>query len=396
MNERTRIGVERLSDVPSLTDGERLGLITNYTGALPDLGRNIEALLASGVPLTALFGPEHGLHGTAQAGASETGARDPESGLPLYDTYQRSGRDLDELVASSGVDCLLFDIQDIGTRFYTYVWTMYDLMVTAARLDLRFVVLDRPNPITGRNPEGPFLDAAYSSFVGRHSIPIRHGLTAGELARYLNRTAVPDDAGRPADLDVVTMSGWQRSMHIDDTGLPWVMPSVNIPTPDTALVYPGTGLFEGTNLSEGRGTTRPFELIGAPYVDGRWAGALNERELPGARFRDVRFTPTFHKHAHELVRGVQVYITDRFQFRPVHTAVVMLHTLAQLYPGDFGWREPTAGGSRAYFIDLLWGSGTLRATIDAGDDPEQTELAGSPRPASPAAWAGDDVLLYHE
>ncbi|WP_222851386.1 DUF1343 domain-containing protein [Phytoactinopolyspora mesophila] len=394
MNQATRTGAQRLCQDPTLIDGRRIGLVTNYTGVMPDLQPNVTALLAAEVGLSALFGPEHGLGGTAQAGESESAAIDPESGLPLYDTYRHSGAALDELVRASGVDTLVFDLQDIGTRFYTYIWTMYDLMVSAARLEIPFVVLDRPNPVSGLLAEGPLLTPHYASFVGRRAIPIRHGLTVGELARHLNAADVEADAGRPADLQVITMTGWIRSQYFDETGLPWVMPSVNIPTLDSALVYPGTGLFEGTNLSEGRGTTRPFELIGAPYVDGRWAAALNERKLPGARFRAVRFSPTFHKHAGETLRGVQVYITDRRTFAPVRTGTVMLSVLRELYPDDFGWRAGPGSNDR-HFIDLLWGSDLLRQSIDAGEEPESfLASAGSDEPYAPADWTADETLLY--
>nr|WP_246211714.1 DUF1343 domain-containing protein [Phytoactinopolyspora alkaliphila] len=388
---RTRIGAERLCAEPTLLNAERIGLVTNYTGVMPDLRRSIDALVAAGVPVTALFGPEHGLRGTTQAGESEPATSDPESGLPLFDTYQHSGADLDALVSSAGIDALLLDLQDIGTRFYTYIWTMFDLLVSAARLDVPFGVLDRPNPLGGGSVEGPLLDPSFASFVGRTPIPVRHGLTMGELARHLNSAAVPRAAGRPAELTVVTMTGWARHTYFDGTGLPWVMPSVNIPTPDTALAYPGTGLFEGTNLSEGRGTTRPFELIGAPYVDGKWAAALNERGLPGVRFRDVSFTPTFHKYAGEVLRGVQLHVSDRDAFRPVRTAVTMLHTLRLLYPDEFGWRADGPGFSGTHFVDLLWGSSALRDTVDAGEDPEQL-LHGTE--TTYPSWAGDEVLLY--
>jgi uncharacterized protein YbbC (DUF1343 family) len=395
VTQRTRTGIERLCSDPGLISGDRIGLVTNYTGVMPDLSPNVTALLAANVPVTALFGPEHGLRGTAQAGASEADRVDPTSGLPLFDTYRCSGDALDQLITDSGVTTLLFDLQDIGTRFYTYIWTMYDLVASASRLGIPIVIADRPNPTTGLRAEGPLLDPAYGSFVGRHAIPIRHGLTAGELAGYLNATVVPDETGRAAELDVITMSGWTRVMYWDHTGLPWVMPSVNMPHLDTALAYPGTGLFEGTNLSEGRGTTRPFELIGAPYIDDRWPRALRDRKLPGVLFRDASFVPTFHKYVGETVRGVQVHVTDRDAFAPVHTALVMLQTLRELYPDGFAWREPDPTGTRPDFIDLLWGSDALRRTIDAGNDPEPLlELAGSTDPVSPATWAGDSFLRY--
>ncbi|MFI6290205.1 exo-beta-N-acetylmuramidase NamZ domain-containing protein [Nonomuraea sp. NPDC050790] len=366
--QHVRTGAERLANDPSLVPGERIGLITNPTGVLPDLTPTLEALLAAGVPVTALFGPEHGMRGTAQAGFSEQDALDPRSGLPVYDTHQISGAELDAVVAASGVDTLVFDIADVGTRFYTYIWTMYDLLASAVRLGVRFAVLDRPNPLGGTVVEGPLLDPAFASFVGRFPLPIRHGRTAGELALMF-------DPG----VRVVEMDGWTREMSYAETGLPWVMPSVNMPTVDTALVYPGTGLFEGTNFSEGRGTTRPFELVGAPYADERYARELNALGLPGVRFREVYFTPTFQKHAGTTVCGVQLHVHDRRAFRPVLTGLSMLHLARVLYPGDFAWWGPDL------FMEHLWGSDTLTRCLDDGGDPRQL----CPDPSLP-----DGHLLY--
>ncbi|GAA3512705.1 exo-beta-N-acetylmuramidase NamZ family protein [Actinocatenispora rupis] len=367
-----RTGAQRLCADPTLAGPGRLGLITNFTGVLPDLTSTVDGARAAGVELAALFSPEHGIRGTVQAGYSEAEAVDPASGLPVFDTYLKSGAALDELLVDSTVDTLLYDLQDIGTRFYTYIWTMFDVMVSAARTGKRFVVLDRPNPVGGAVCEGPGLSAEFASFVGRVSVPVRHGLTVGELARHLNASAVPAAAGRPVDLDVIALDGWRRDMTAADTGQPWVMPSPNVPTADSALVYPGTGLFEGTNLSEGRGTTRPFELIGAPYLDARFVPALRALELPGAAFREVWFTPTFHKYAGQALRGVQVHVTDAREFEPVRTAVTMLATLRDLYPDGFGWRTNGSGVEQTahrHFVDLLWGSDDLRRTLDAGGDP---------------------------
>ncbi|KAB8190071.1 DUF1343 domain-containing protein [Nonomuraea phyllanthi] len=349
-----RTGAERLAADPALAGGSRLGLITNPTGVLPDLTPTPDALLASGLNLTALFGPEHGMRGTAQAAGSEGDTVDEKTGLPVFDTHKLEGEALDRVVAASGVDTLVFDIADVGARFYTYVWTMYDLLGSAARLGLRFVVLDRPNPLGGTVEEGPRLDPAFASFVGRFPLPLRHGRTAGELAALF---------GFDVDLRVVEMEGWRREMSFAETGLPWVMPSVNMPTPDTALVYPGTGLFEGTNFSEGRGTTRPFELIGAPYADARLAPALAGLDLPGVRFRETWFTPTFHKHAGVPVRGVQLHVHDRAAFRPVLTGLSMLHVARTLYPDDLRWWGPDL------FMDHLWGSDALTRALEAGEDP---------------------------
>ncbi|WP_427890822.1 exo-beta-N-acetylmuramidase NamZ family protein [Kribbella sp. GL6] len=355
-----RTGAQRLAEDPGLVPDGRLGLITNFTGVLPDLTPTSVALRAAGLPLTALFGPEHGLRGTAQAGASEGAGVDPDTGLPVFDTYERQGAALDELFAD--VDVLLFDIQDIGTRFYTYVWTMYDCQQAAARLAKPFVVLDRPNPLGGVRVEGPMLQPGFESFVGRAPIPLRHGLTVGELARQLG----------PAT--VVELEGWNRA----DRGVePWVPPSPNMPTPDTALVYPGTGLFEGTNLSEGRGTTRPFETIGAPYVDDRFVPALRSLGLPGVAFRRMWFEPVFSKHAGVAVSGVQLHLVDRDAFEPVRTALEMLRVLNELYPDDFAMLPS---------LDRLWGSDSLRKALEAGDNPVDLLPAATTPPA--------DALLY--
>lgn len=360
-----RTGAERLAANPSLIKGERIGLITNPTGVLPDLRPTSVALIEAGVPLTALFGPEHGLRGTAQAAGSEPDTADPRTGLPVYDTYLKSA---DEVLAESGVDTLVFDIADIGTRFYTYIWTMQDMLAAADRLGIRFVVLDRPNPLGGTVTEGPLLDPAFTSPVGGYPLPIRHGLTVGELALRFSPGA-----------EVITMEGWRREMRFADTGLPWVMPSVNMPTADTALVYPGTGLFEGTTFSEGRGTTRPFELVGAPYVDERFCASLNVLDLPGVRFRDIWFTPTFHKHEGVSVRGVQLHVHDADAFRPVLTGLSMLHVARTLYPDDLAWWGPHL------FLEHLWGSDTLTRVLEAGGDPRDL----CPEPSLP-----DGHLLY--
>lgn len=417
-------GIARLYAEPEPVGRGRVGLVTNHTGVLPDLRPAAPALLDAGVPLVALFGPEHGLYGTGQAGESDAVRRDPDTGLPVYDTYGRAGERLDKLLIDSGVDTLVLDLQDIGTRYYTYVWTMFDLMASAARTGVRFVVADRPNPLGGLVSEGPLLEPDCSSFVGRAAVPVRHGLTCGELARHLNTSAVPQIADGPVDLTVIEALGWHRAMTAEDTGLAWVAPSPNIPTPATAFVYPGTCLFEGTNLSEGRGTTQPFEIVGAPYLDRRFAPALTELALPGVHFRELRFVPACHRYAGRPLRGVQLHVTDRATFAPVRTAVAMLATLRRLYPDDFAWEPGECGaavrsgaegagaedagadgtgaeetgaedtgaeetGPRP-FIDLLWGSDRLRRAVDAGDDP--LPLCGPPVP--PGRWAGDDVLLY--
>ncbi|MGW1339978.1 exo-beta-N-acetylmuramidase NamZ family protein [Kribbella sp. NPDC002412] len=358
-----RTGAERLAGEPGLVGDGRLGLITNFTGVLPDLRPTAVALLDAGLRLTALFGPEHGLRGTAQAGASEAEGIDPDTGLPVFDTYGRHGAALDELFAE--VDVLLFDIQDIGTRFYTYIWTMYDCLQAATRLGKRFVVLDRPNPLGGLRVEGPLLQPGFESFVGRAAIPLRHGLTAGELALQLGAA------------EVIAMEGWTRDAC--GTGAVWVPPSPNMPTLDTAFVYPGTGLFEGTNLSEGRGTTRPFTTIGAPFLDERFVPTLRDFGLPGVVFRRTWFEPTFSKYAGVAVPGVQLHVVDRSAYEPVRTALEMLQVVRQLYPDDLRLLPS---------LDLLWGSDSLRKALEAGEDPLAL------LPAATLDWVRPGVLLY--
>jgi uncharacterized protein YbbC (DUF1343 family) len=257
----------------------------------------------------------------------------------------------------------VIDIQDVGTRVYTFIYTVANCMIAAARHRLPVIVCDRPNPINGVDVEGSLLDERYASFVGQYPIPLRHGMTVGELAQMFNRTF-----GIGADLHVVPMEGWRREMFYDETSLPWVMPSPNMPTLDTAIVYPGAVLFEGTTLSEGRGTTRPFELIGAPWIDGeRLAEAMNARDLPGVHFRPVFFEPTFQKHAKQTCGGCQLHVLDRQAFRPVRTAVELIDEFHREEPSRFEWREPPYEYEHEKMpIDILFGSDRLRAAVASG------------------------------
>ena len=344
-----------------LIKDKKVGIITNPTGVMADLQHEVDYLAnAPGVNLVAVFGPEHGFRGTAQAGGSEGFYIDPKTGLPVYDTYGKSGNALKDIFIKSGVDVVMFDIQDAGSRFYTYIWTMSDSMEAAALAGKDFIVLDRPNPISGIDAEGPVLDPAFSTFVGRYAIAQRHGMTVGELAQMFNEEFLPArTGGLKVNLTVVPMEGWSRDMYYEDTGLPWIMPSPNMPTVDTAVVYPGTCYFEGTNLSEGRGTTRPFELIGAPYIDGRLAEAMNALKLPGVMFREAYFTPTFSKWVNKPVGGVQVFVTDRRAFDPIRTALNLIIETKKLYPNEFAWRSDN-------WIDKLSGSSYVRTSVDAG------------------------------
>jgi uncharacterized protein YbbC (DUF1343 family) len=336
--------------------GRKVGILTNPTGVLRDNTHVVDSMVAANMPPTAVFGPEHGFRGTAQAGGSEGDYLDPRTQIPVYDTYTLTAQKIAAQFTKAGIDLLVFDIADIGARFYTYIWSMYNAMHAA--------VLDRPNPVGG-TPYGPMLDPAFSSGVGRKPIVQQHGMTAGELARFFDAEFLPADAGgRLRSLEVVKLKGWRRDDLFSDTGLEWVLPSPNVPTPQTALAYPGTCLFEGTVFSEGRGTTRPFEIIGAPGIDWRWAEALNQARLPGVRFREHYFSPTFSKWVGQVCGGVQLHITDERRFQAIRTAVTMLVTAKQTHPDVFGWRPDN-------FIDKLSGSTRLRTMIDAGATVEQ-------------------------
>ncbi|MFJ9758485.1 exo-beta-N-acetylmuramidase NamZ domain-containing protein [Streptomyces sp. NPDC101149] len=362
---RTRTGFERLeADGYALLDGRRVGIVTNPTGVTRDVRHIVDVMHADPrVNLVAVFGPEHGFRGTAQAGGSEGRYDDPATGLPVYDTYLKSGKALADIFTASGVDTIVFDIQDAGARFYTYIWTLYDCMEAAQLAGKRFVVLDRPNPVTGRSAQGPVLHKEFATFVGRQPISQAHGMTVAELARLFNGEFL----ATPVALETVLMTGWKRSDFFDASGLPWVPPSPNMPTPDTALVYSGTCLFEGTNLSEGRGSTRPFELLGAEGIDGRWAAKAERLDLPGAHFREAYFAPTFSKFQGKTVGGLQIHVHDRTAYDPVRTGVALLVTAKKVWSG-FAWRPDN-------WIDTLTGSTRVRTMIDAGATADEVVAA---------------------
>lgn len=343
--------------VPEIA-GRRVGLISNQTGVDRAFRGTIDLLHAGDrIELVSLFGPEHGVRGDAQAGNSVGESIDQRTGLPAYSLYGDNRSPTSGML--NGLDALVFDIQDAGVRFYTYLSTMIHAQEAAASAGLVFVVLDRPNPITGNRVEGNLLDPDFQSFVGRHPIPIRHGMTFGELARMSAA-----ECGWPEPV-AGAMRGWQREMWFDETGLPWVAPSPNLPTLDSATLYPGTCLVEGTNLSEGRGTTRPFELIGAPWVDPfALAADLERRNLPGVAFRPTYFTPMFSKHANTSCGGVQIHIVDRDRTQPVVMGMYLLESLRKLHPDEFEWRQNVPG---KHFIDLLLGSDQPRLRLDAGE-----------------------------
>jgi uncharacterized protein YbbC (DUF1343 family) len=356
--------------------GQRVGVISNPTGVDAQYRHLVDLMHGSGqVDLAAAFGPEHGFRGSAQAGGSEGTGIDARTGITVYDAYGASQATWANLITRSGVDTLVFDIQDVGARFYTYIWTMYDSMVAAARLGKRYVVLDRPNPIGGR-AYGPMMTTPFTSGVGKKEIVHQHAMTVGELAHFYNAEFLPAEAGAPVDLHVVACRHWKRDKLAADTDLPWVLPSPNMPTPDTALVYPGTCMFEGVaSITEGRGTTRPFELVGglATDFDYHWGDRLNARDLPGVEFREAYFAPTAAGQKPQLLNkmcaGVEVKVTDRAAYDPIRTGVAML-VEAHKYPA-FAWRSDAFDPVRPYWIDKLTGSPRLRQMIDAGADVDE-------------------------
>jgi uncharacterized protein YbbC (DUF1343 family) len=364
------VGLEVLvSDRRADLEGQRLGLVASPSSVAADLSSSVDVLHGQpGVELRALFGPEHGLRGEAQAGEKVGSTTDARTGVPVHSLYGATRRPTTEMLA--GLDTLVFDLQDGGLRFYTYVSTLAHVMEAAAEHGTRVVVLDRPVYLGGVAVEGGMVQDDFRSFVGLYPLPIRYGMTAGEIARLL-----AGEHGIDCELHIVPMRGWRREMWFDETGFPFVPPSPNLPTLAAITAYPGTCLIEGTNLSEGRGTTKPFEYLGAPYVDGhRLARTMNALDLPGVRFREVFFVPTFGKYPGETCSGVQLHVTDRGIFEPLPTAVHLIDAVRRLWPESFDWRAPWAVNGH-HPIDLLSGSSRLRERIDALDD--VTELLGA-------------------
>ena len=359
----------------SALQGRRVGVVCNPASVDAELRNTVDRLTAlTGTTLAAIFGPQHGFRSDVQDNMIETGhARDEDRRVPVYSLYSETREPTAEMM--KGLDALVIDLQDVGTRIYTYVYTMANCLRAARRHGVKVIVCDRPNPIGGTAVEGPVLVRGYESFIGLFPIPMRHGMTIGELAKLFN-----EEFGIGADLEVVAMEGWRREMYFDDTGVPWVLPSPNLPTLDSAIVYPGTVLFEGTNVSEGRGTTRPFELVGAPWVHAeRFAASLNRLGLPGVRFRPAVIEPTFQKHAKTSCGGCQIHVLDRRAFRPVETGVGLIAAFRASGPDRFAWREPPYEYEHEKMpIDILSGSAELREQIENGMP--AAEIARSWRP----------------
>ncbi len=375
----TRLGSDVLLSSGRLK-GLRVGVVCNHASIDRGFRHIVDRLAeADDLTLAAIFGPQHGFRSDVQDNMIETPHRDdPSRRVPVYSLYSETREPTAEMLR--GLDVLVIDLQDIGARIYTYIYTMANCLRACARHRIPVIVCDRPNPINGVAVEGETLVAGFESFVGLFPIPMRHGMTIGELARLFN-TAF----GLGATLDVAKMDGWRREMFGDATDLPWVMPSPNMPTLDTAIVYPGTVLFEGTMLSEGRGTTRPFELVGAPWIEAeRFAAGMNALNLPGVFFRPAVFEPTFQKHAKTACGGCQIHVTDRTAFKPVMTGAALIQMFRQVDPATFAWRQPPYEYEHEKLpIDILAGSSRLREQIESGVPP--LEIAHS--------WRDDEAAF---
>ncbi len=344
---------------PKVLRGVRLGVLSHPASVNSSLIHTVDIIKTLDkklFSLTTLFGPQHGYLGNTQDNMIEwESSKHPVWNIPILSLYGKHREPTEEML--SGIDCLLVDMQDVGSRYYTFIWTMYLSMKACEKYGKSIIVCDRPNPITCVHKEGPVLDMNYASFVGMHSIPVRHGKTIGELACLFKEECFPK-----LDLHVLNMRGYKKNMWYDQTGLPWVMPSPNMPTLDTAVVYPGMCLFEATNISEGRGTTRPFELFGAPFINSeKMCLFLNSLELPGVFFREAHFEPTFHKWAGQICNGAQIHVINRDTYLPIKTAVQILKYLFNYYSKEFKWKNPPYEYEYEKMpIDILLGDGTYR------------------------------------
>jgi uncharacterized protein YbbC (DUF1343 family) len=359
-----KLGIEKVLENPNkYFENQRIGLICNQATVNHQFQHAADLFFENpNINLTTLFGPQHGIRGDVQDNMIETGhTNDPQTELPIYSLYSETRQPTESML--SNVDALVFDLQDVGTRVYTFIYTMAKAMKSCAKYGKRFFVLDRPNPINGIDIEGNILEKGHESFVGMFPIPMRHGMTTGELARMFN-----EDFELQCELEVVTMDGWNREDYADETDCPWVMPSPNMPTVETAVVFPGTVYFEGTQMSEGRGTTRPFEIIGASYINAKeYCDLLTSLNLEGVIFRPVGFMPTFQKEAGKTCGGAFIHVTERRRFKPVITGIAMAKAAFDLYPNEFKWKKtPYEYVYDRNPFDVIHGSTKLREAFEQG------------------------------
>lgn len=350
--EKVKLGIDNIDKYLDIFYGKKVGLITNPSGVNGEFKSTID-IMREKTNLTALYGPEHGIRGDIQAGEKVDNYIDEKTGIQVYSLYGSNRKPSEEMLKD--IDILAFDIQDAGARFYTYIYTMAYAMESAEKFGKTFVVFDRPNPIGGEKVEGNILNMEYKSFIGGYPITQRYGLTVGELARLFN-----EEFKIGCDLVVVPMENWHRDMYYDETGLSFISPSPNLPTVDTAVVYTGTAIFEGTNISEGRGTTRPFETIGAPWIDAyKLSEVMNAMDIPGVFFRPVYFTPTFSKHSGELCQGVQLHITNKKVFEPLKAGLSLFYSIRELSENKFEVTRPFKENSKN-MLDYCTGDSYIR------------------------------------
>lgn len=347
-----KTGIDCIEKYSYLFEGKRLGLVSCPTGVDKNLKSTID-ILNEKFNLTALYSPEHGIRGNLQAGASVGSYVDESTGITVYSLYGENKKPSGEMLKD--IDVLVIDLQDVGSRYYTFIYTMSYCLESCAENNKTAVVLDRPNVIGGESVEGNILNTNFSSFIGRYPIPQRYGLTIGELAQFMNK-----EFNINCSLRIAKLEGWKREAYFDDTDLLWINPSPNIPCTDAAVLYNGTCLFEGTNISEGRGTTRPFEMIGAPWIDAnKLADKMNEKKLKGVIFRPVYFEPSFSKHKGELCKGVQIHVADKRKVKPVELGIHLLYEIMDMDREKFRWLPPFKGSPNCS-IDLLSGTDEVR------------------------------------
>jgi len=373
------IGLEKLvlQDF-SILKSRRIGLLCNQASIDKNFSHAIDAFLKAHqkniINFNSVFGPQHGLWGHTQDNMIEWegGFKDTKTGLKIFSLYGKHRKPTEEMLDDT--DTLVVDLQDVGARYYTFIWTMGLCMEACSEYGKEIVVLDRPNPIGGTQMEGPMLNKGFRSFVGWHSLPVRHGLTIAEIAQYFKRRFYPK-----LSLQVVAMEGWNRDMYFEDTDLPWAVPSPNMPIPETALLYPGICLLEATNISEGRGTTRPFEIFGAPWMDSdKFAKIMNKKNLPGVVFRPFQFQPTFNKYSGELCEGCFIHVTDRKSYKPFYMAITLITEAHKHCRGNFGWKKPPYEYEYEKMpFDILVGNNWLRKMIERDDTVSDMETRWS-------------------
>ena len=356
-----RVGLESVKDYLHLFNGSRIGIIMNQASLDPNFRNTYEVFVREGLNVTTLFGPQHGLFGHTQDNMIEwQGDEYSLNKVNVFSLYGETRKPTEEML--SGVDIIVFDVPDVGSRYYTFIWTMALAMEAAAEFGKKFVVLDRPNPINGDDVEGMMPNPRFTSFVGLYPLPVRHGLTAGEVAQYIRHNFLPE-----VQLKIIPLENWERKHYFPDTGIRWHMPSPNMPTPETALVYPGQCLLEATNISEGRGTTRPFEIFGAPWIDHTAMCDFLNETCPGAYFQPYYFEPTFHKYSGELCKGAFLHVTDRKSYRPLATTMTLLSYLIRHHGDHFRWKEPPYEYEYNKMpIDILLGSDKWRQELESG------------------------------